>query len=74
MLKAMLSIWEKSGERYSFVNVGTNLETNMLSVLPAGINILRAPTDTDTGDSEDVEAEAGALLAVSTTSKDTHHI
>lgn len=73
MLKAMLSSWEKGGEKYSFVNVSVNLEKNMLSVLPAGINILHAPTDTDTGDSEDME-EAGALLAVSITGKDTQHV
>jgi arabinogalactan endo-1,4-beta-galactosidase len=64
MLKAMLAAWDKKGERYSFANVSVNLEKDMLSVLPAGINILRVRTDTDSADSDENVEEAGALLAV----------
>jgi hypothetical protein len=68
MLKAMLSVWDKKGERYSFANVSPDLERNMLAVLPAGINILRVRTDS--ADSDENVEEAGALLAVSTCGKD----
>ena len=64
MLKAMLTVWDKKGERYSFANVSLNLEKDMLSVLPSGINILRVRTDTDSADSDENAEEAGALLAV----------
>jgi arabinogalactan endo-1,4-beta-galactosidase len=64
MLKAMLAVWDKKGERYSFANVSLNLERDMLSVLPSGINILRVRTDTDSADSDENAVEAGALLAV----------
>jgi hypothetical protein len=70
MLKAMLSVWDKKGERYSFANVSPDLERNMLAVLPAGINILRVRTDTDSADSDENAEEAGAMLAVSTCGKD----
>ncbi|XP_046455001.1 sodium-independent sulfate anion transporter-like isoform X2 [Daphnia pulex] len=70
MLKAMLSVWDKKGERYSFANVSQDLERNMLAVLPAGINILRVRTETDSADSDENAEEAGALLAVSTCAKD----
>jgi hypothetical protein len=69
MLKAMLSVWDKKGERYSFANVSPDLERNMLAVLPAGINILRVRTDS--ADSDENAEEAGALLAVSTCGKDS---
>lgn len=76
MLKAMLSSWDKSGERYSFVNVSTDVEKGMLSILPEGISVLRsgAAADADPGESgeEARQGEAAALLYVTTVSKDAH--
>ena len=35
MLKAMLALWDKKGERYSFVNVSQRVQLILRSVLPS---------------------------------------
>ena len=64
MLRAMLSSWDKKGERYSFVNVPVHLQKDLISVLPPGTNI-RHRADINSAESEEarVEEAAGLLTA-----------
>lgn len=39
MLKAMLSVWDKKGEKYSFANVDVRVKQSLLSVLPSGVTM-----------------------------------
>lgn len=70
MLRALLLTWDKKGERYSFVNVSTDLEKEMLSVLPSGTNIQRSRTDADSGESEEARLEEATALIATSTEKD----
>lgn len=75
MLKAMLSTWDAKGEKYSFVNVAAHLEKDLLSVLPADINIrLYCQADTNSAESEEArlvgEETSAGLFVPSTSGKD----
>lgn len=71
MLKALLSTWEKKGERYAFANVSLNLEKEMLSVLPSGIHIIRSRSDMDLGENEEARlVDSVGLIGLTADEKD----